>query len=80
LGEQSKSAGATLRLNLGTPIIGVKGNAGKHAFSMLIAHVHAVARASQVPLVVRMRKPSPRSSSPGSRFIQFGDAVRLPRA
>ena len=41
--EQSKSAGAALQLNLGTTVVGVKGNAGKPDFSMLISHVHAAA-------------------------------------
>ncbi len=41
--EQSKSQGAALQLNLGTTVTGVKGNAGKPDFSMLIAHVHTVA-------------------------------------
>jgi hypothetical protein len=40
--EQSKSAGSKLELNLGTTVIGVKGNAGKPSFSMLIlAHLHS---------------------------------------
>ena len=41
--EQSKAAGDALGLNLGTTVVGVKGNAGKPDFSMLIAHVHSVA-------------------------------------
>jgi hypothetical protein len=41
--QQSKSAGSALQLDLGTTVLGVKGNAGKPDFSMLIAHVHAVA-------------------------------------
>jgi opacity protein-like surface antigen len=41
--EQSKSAGSALQLNLGTTVLGVKGNAGNPDFSMLIGHVHTVA-------------------------------------
>jgi hypothetical protein len=41
--EQSKSQSAALVLDLGTTVVGVKGNAGKPDFSMLIAHVHALA-------------------------------------
>ena len=41
--QQSKSAGSALSLDLGTTVLGVKGNAGKPDFSMLIAHVHTVA-------------------------------------
>lgn len=40
--QASKSAGAALELNLGTSVIGVKDNAGKADFSMLIAaHLHS---------------------------------------
>jgi len=40
--EQSKSTGAAPELNLGTTVIGVKGNAGKADLSMLIdAHLHS---------------------------------------
>ena len=42
--EQSKSVtGEALGLDLGTTVPGVKGNAGKPDFSMLIAHIHTVA-------------------------------------
>ena len=39
--EQSKAAGSALELNLGTVVVGLKGNAGNADFSMLIsAHLH----------------------------------------
>jgi hypothetical protein len=41
--EQRKAAGDALQLYLGTTVTGVKGNAGKPTFSMLIGHVHTVA-------------------------------------
>jgi hypothetical protein len=41
--QQSKSAGSALELNLGTTVVGVKGNAGMPDFNMLIGHVHSVA-------------------------------------
>jgi hypothetical protein len=40
--QQSKAAGSAPELNLGTTVIGVKGNAGKTDFSMLIdARLHS---------------------------------------
>jgi len=40
--QRSKAAGSALELNLGTTVVGVKGNAGKADFSMLIsAHLHS---------------------------------------
>jgi hypothetical protein len=41
--EQSKSASAALVLDLGTSVTGVKGNAGKPDFDMLIGQVHSLA-------------------------------------
>jgi hypothetical protein len=41
--QQSKSAGSTLQLDLGTVVTGVKGNAGQPDFSMLIGQVHSLA-------------------------------------
>lgn len=40
--EVSKSAGAALKLDLGTVVVGLKNNAGQANFSMLIgAHIHS---------------------------------------
>lgn len=41
--EQSKSAGSALELNLGTTVVGAKGNAGKSDFSLLIGPVRSTA-------------------------------------
>jgi hypothetical protein len=41
--RQSKSAGAALQLSLGTTVSGVKGNAGRPDFSMLIGKNHSLA-------------------------------------
>jgi len=46
--EQSKAAAAALELNLGTVVVGVKGNAGKPDFSMTIGKNHFVAAVSSV--------------------------------
>jgi hypothetical protein len=41
--QQSKSAGAALKLDLGTTVVGVRGNAGRPDFSMLVGKNHFLA-------------------------------------
>src|SRR5581483_9387856 len=41
--QQSRSAGVALQLDLGTTVVGVKGNAGRPDFAMLISKNHTAA-------------------------------------